>query len=685
MLKRITFSLLIVVILVMVSATLVEKQIGSATAIYGSWWFASLWALLAVTGLCYCLRRQMQRRPALLLLHISFVVILAGALITHIWGITGMMHIREGQTTTDFVTDEDHLVHQLPFALRLSEFEVVNYAGTQTPMDFRSSLCVITYDDLRKGQLDTIPQYVVSMNNIAEIDGYRFYQSSYDSDMHGTILSVNYDPVGIGVTYTGYGLLFISMLLLLVLPSEGFRRSLRRLTALSALLLLPVLKASAAETTPKTLTPDEAHAFCSLYAYHNGRICPMQTLAKDFTLKLYGRDHAAGYSFEQVFTGWLFYPTTWVDVPRKERKDRYQEEQQAVIEMLLAGEFLHIFPYQDRWLSPADQLPEEWSEEEWFFVRKSMDYLGELTVTGQHEQLLTTISKIRKYQSDRASASALPSDNRFRAEMLYNRADYTRPMAMGFATLGIVLFLVFVLTIGGGKQLLRWLIVACDVVLMLAFAYLFFLFILRWYVSGHLPMSNGFETMQFMALCVVLLTLVLSRYLTLLRPFGFLLCGLTLLVSTFGQGNPQITPLMPVLQSPLLSLHVCVIMLSYSLLAFTFLNGVAALMRPGLQEPLLNVSRMLLFPAQFCMAAGIFIGAIWANVSWGRYWGWDPKEVWALITFLVYSFALHVDSLPMFRRPKSYHIFMVLAFLSVLMTYFGVNFLLGGMHSYANG
>jgi ABC-type transport system involved in cytochrome c biogenesis permease subunit len=152
-----------------------------------------------------------------------------------------------------------------------------------------------------------------------------------------------------------------------------------------------------------------------------------------------------------------------------------------------------------------------------------------------------------------------------------------------------------------------------------------------------------------------------------------------------GQGNPQITHLMPVLQSPLLSLHVCIIMVSYSLVAFTFLTGIAALLsrREAFMEQLADVSRMLLYPALFCMAAGIFLGAIWANVSWGRYWGWDPKEVWALITFLVYAFALHTETLPIFRKSRFFHIFMVTAFLTVLMTYFGVNFILGGLHSYA--
>ena len=157
-----------------------------------------------------------------------------------------------------------------------------------------------------------------------------------------------------------------------------------------------------------------------------------------------------------------------------------------------------------------------------------------------------------------------------------------------------------------------------------------------------------------------------------------------LLVSMMSASNPQITHLTPVLQSPLLSLHVSVIMLSYALLAFVMLNSVVALCgKAEQQQRLMFFSRTLLRPAVCCLAIGIFLGAVWANVSWGRYWGWDPKEVWALITLLVYAAPLHARSLPFFRRPRVFHIYCLLAFLSVLFTYFGVNFLLGGLHAYA--
>jgi len=201
----------------------------------------------------------------------------------------------------------------------------------------------------------------------------------------------------------------------------------------------------------------------------------------------------------------------------------------------------------------------------------------------------------------------------------------------------------------------------------------------------------------------MLLTLCLWHRHTQIRSFGFIMAGLTMLVAMMGQSNPQITPLMPVLSSPLLSIHVCVIMMSYTLFAFITLQSIAWLItRKGSPQEVM----LLLYPALFLLATGIFIGAIWANVSWGRYWGWDPKEVWALITLLIYSIPLHKGL--WFKRPPLtpplgrglelrvkngfkfkgeglFYLYMILAFLSVIITYFGVNFFLGGMHSYANG
>ena len=207
-----SFLLMVAVIIVMMAATFVEQYAGSAAFIYGSWWFASLWTLLCVCGLLHCFRRKLYKRPVVLLLHLSFVVILVGALVTHVFGQQGVMHLRVGLPAKAFLTNDAEVV-KLPFELMLSDFEVIAYPGTSTPMDYKSTLLVNAGVD---GRQDTVS---VSMNRIAELRNYRFYQTSYDADMGGSVLSVSHDPVGIGITYVGYGLLFISMLLLLVLLS----------------------------------------------------------------------------------------------------------------------------------------------------------------------------------------------------------------------------------------------------------------------------------------------------------------------------------------------------------------------------------------------------------------------------------------------------------------------------------
>ena len=261
---------------------------------------------------------------------------------------------------------------------------------------------------------------------------------------------------------------------------------------------------------------------------------------------------------------------------------------------------------------------------------------------------------------------------------------------MACMTLGIIFFLIFCLSSSLRQGKSKWLNALLATGLGSVLLYLTLQIALRWIVSDHIPLSNGFETMQFMSWCSALIALCAMRKFRMALPFGYLLCGFTLLVAMMGEASPRITQLMPVLQSPLLSIHVVVIMIAYSLLAFAMLNGVTAVILRYTRsdykaevEYLQVVSNIMLYPAVFLLAAGIFIGAVWANISWGRYWGWDPKEVWALITMLVYSAALHASSLPKFRNPIFFHTFMIVAFLTVLITYFGVNFLLGGMHSYA--
>ena len=499
--KKITIASYLLIILVLAAATVVEKFEGSDTAytmIYSSLWFKILWGVLVVGALVAIRKNRMWKNIPSLLLHVSFMVILLGALITSLFSSEQVMHLREGESSGE----------TLPFSLTLRKFELKTYPGTDRPQDFVSH---IEYKDGEENGT-----YDISMNRIFSHGGYRFYQSSYDDDLHGTVLTVKHDPWGIGVTYTGYGLLLVSMIMVLVNPKGRFRKILSECMSKGVLSLLVLMtlsgtaNAQASSThVPRAVTKDMAEQLSRKLVVYNGRIVPIRTLALDLVL---------------------------VDT------------------VALA--------------------------------------------------------------------------------VLYG---------------------------------------------------------LRWAIQGHVPMSNGYETMLFIALVAQLFaaSLVVGRIsrISLLTALAMIISAFALLVSHLSFMSPEMTPLMPVLQSPLLSIHVSTIMVAYALFAILTLVSVAALIayrRGGAQaEHMTLVCELLLYPAVFLLTTGIFLGAVWANVSWGTYWSWDPKETWALITLMVYAAPLHRHSVRMFSEPRKYHIYIICAFVSVLVTYFGVNYLLGGMHSYA--
>ena len=530
------FALITAILMV---ATIMEKIHGTEYAlqnIYCADWMIALWGTATLSAIVYILQHKLQRQPVTLCLHLAFAVILLGAFVTHTTGKQGQTHLRVGEYTNQYVLDNDS-IEKFPFSISLHDFEVTRYAGTDTPMDFTST--IVIYDNERI-------EGTVSMNSIFKHRGYRFYQSGYDNDERGTFLAVSHDPWGIGITYAGYSLLLLSMILFFVQPDSRFRTALRKgRTIAIILLMLFVSTTSSARNT-------------------------QQIPAKENAIALLGTNYGA--------------------------------------------------------------------------------------------------------------------------EALYNSMSDNRPLAITCLATGTILFVLFCINRKENRTrqiLASWI----KVIAWVTAAYLSLQIALRWHIGGHIPLSNGYETMVFMAWLSILMTPIAGNRVKEVLPFGYIVCGLALLVSTFGDSTEQIAPLAPVLRSPLLSIHVVVIMISYTLLAFTMLNGVAALIinTTHKNSPLANreiaelqrISTLMLYPAVFLLTAGIFIGAVWANISWGRYWGWDPKEVWALITMLLYSTTLHSGSIKAMRHPLFFHIYCIVAFLAVLMTYFGVNFILGGMHSYA--
>lgn len=349
-----------------------------------------------------------------------------------------------------------------------------------------------------------------------------------------------------------------------------------------------------------------------------------------------------------------------------------------------------------RWYSPVDSLPAATPRAQQLFVREAFGWLYEYGVRrGDDTVLRDMLSKIRSYQ-EQYGGNSVPDPFRLRAEHWYNRFPVVGMLYKVNLTVGLVLFLTLIFALLKKRPLpyVRnpWMQGGVWGLLGGVFALLTAHIALRWVICGRLPMGNGYETMLLLAWLVLLLSVLLNRRFPALVSFGFLLSGFFLLVSGFSQMDPVMTHLVPVLSSPLLSIHVSLIMSAYALLSFTALCAIVSLLLQVLhrlsdcrqaerQESLLLLSRLFLYPGIALLAAGIFVGAIWANVSWGRYWGWDPKEVWALINLLLYAVPLH--GFRVFRSPVRYHLYMLFCFLTVLMTYIGVNYFLGGMHSYA--
>ena len=677
--KRLILSVYVALVVVLAVTTFVEQARGTAFAgahVYHAVWFALLWGVLAVLTLVACVRMRLWRRVPLLLLHGSFLVILGGALITFLWGEQGYVHLEEGKTTDRFVVQDSRHLLPLPFSLRLDSFRIVCYPGTEAPADYVSYIHV-------SGNGRESQKASVSMNRIFSCGGYRFYQSSYDPDGRGSWLSVNHDPWGIGVTYAGYALLGLSMLWVLCSRGGEFRRLLRhpllRMGGFLVLFLLLGTTLQAAERKLPVLNLKQADSLASVQVIYHDRVVPFNTLARDFVLKLTGKPAYKGLEPEQVIGGWLLHPEVWKDEPMIRiksaalRRRLGLESDFARLSDLFDGQTYRLQAYWDASdnhsgeLSPLDKA---------------------IVETDEKVGLILMLQKGTLIQPlpDDGSIARLP-EAKVRAELLYNRIPFSQVLFMFNLTVGLLAFAVLLYRgmrrAAADSRMLRGLERFFTGALWAALAFQSLGYALRWYIGGRVPLSNGYETMQFLALATLLLACLFRRRFPFTLPFGFLLSGFALLVSYLGQMNPQITPLMPVLVSPWLSSHVSLIMMSYALFAFMMLNGVLALCVRREALRLMLLSRLLLYPAVFFLGAGIFLGAIWANVSWGHYWSWDPKEVWALVTFMVYAVPFHAGSLSRLRKPLFFHVYMMVAFLTVLMTYFGVNYVLGGMHSYA--
>ncbi|MDY6288931.1 MAG: cytochrome c biogenesis protein CcsA [Bacteroidales bacterium] len=706
--KKTSVILIVPVVIILAAGTIIEKYHGNAFAVdhvYNSWWFILLLAAVGVACIYTIVRNKLWRIPHQLLLYSSAVVILLGGGLTTWTGQHGNLVLEEGIPNHQCTMDDGDSF-DLPFDVTLQRFELMTYPGSKAPMDFVSHVTV-------EGD-----NAVISMNNIYRHKGYRFYQADYDMQ-GGSTLSVAHDPLGIGVTYAGYLLAIVGLMWMFLTPRSHFRRLLRGLP------LVLLLLAGNAQAAPTTLPRQSAEKMGQMYVLYKGRICPLQTLAKDFTTKLCGNATYRGLTSEQVLSGWLFYATEWIEEPMIKIKGnelrrqlgmegrytsfsnllahqelftshplpkelRAADEKLNLVKMVMGSELLKLYPLTDstgklNWYSQNDPLPLDVDDDEYIFIRKQLSYCQELVVTGDFTTLNQVFEKTADYQRKQA-ASALPSPTRIRAERIYNALTTGRWLALLSITLGLVSLAIALyasprketnrpsrLSIAGSR--------VSTLIVALLTLFLIIIFVLRWIAGGHAPMAGGFDSMHLMAIAIGIVALCTARRHRMASSIALMAMGFCLLVAMMSGSNPPITHLMPVLSSPLLTLHVTVIMIAYALFIFAMLGSVATLLRPSLRPSMERTNLLLLYPGVALLAVGIIIGAVWANISWGNYWSWDPKEVWALITLLVYLYPLHMAA----RKGHSvvhFHLWCLFAFLSVIITYFGVNLLLGGMHAY---
>jgi cytochrome c-type biogenesis protein CcsB len=746
---RIAFIILIMLVIAIGAASFIERSMGTVIAwkfVYGSWWFNITWCLLSLIALWHYYNISHFKNYAPLMLHLSMVIILTGAMITRTSGKDGYINLRKSIANQYYDDVSSGKTYQLPFSIVLDTFEIITYPGTQTPADYQCqvSLYGIKNSPVRK---------TISMNKILRINGIRLCQSSFDEDNQGVTLTVNIDPYGITVTYLGYILLILSSAAVLLRRNGRFRQLLKHplLKQMTVILTLFILTGSKLAAREQSINGDslviaEKHAKSieKLWAMHNNRICPIQTLANDFTIKITGQKHFEGFSSVQFLFGWYVFPDKWQLIPMiqiknpeiisllniskdkaafvdfftidgkyklqpfltiqnpKEKTDPLKKEvlelneKISLIIMMQSGALLRIFPYDDKsgthWFSPADSLPVDVPYNNSLVIHNLLPSYFHLIRRNQSQEALKIIDLIANYQNS-VNQNFLPPKSKKYAELLYNKLNIIPILFIINLLTGIIGLVYLIFSIVMDRRVNR-VHIFLKIVSIISFIALTVVMFLVSYISGHFPLSNGFETILLLAWIFLLLGLLSASKLFVLRIASILLSGICLLVANLGMMDPQITTLVPVLQSIWLNIHVSAMMLAYALAGFIAFLGVMSLTiilftntsnrirSKSHLDKLTLLIRILLYPCVFLMGIGILLGAVWANESWGRYWAWDPKETWALITFIVYASFVHDKTLNFLRKQ---YIICVIAFLSiflVIMTYFGVNYFLGGMHSY---
>lgn len=680
---------------------------------------------------------------------------------------------------------------KLPFSIACRDFILDKYPGSEVASSFASEVTVI--DEKKKYKKDKR----IFMNNVMDYGGYRFFQSSYDLDNpqtpeneEGTRLSVNYDFWGTNVTYVGYLLMAIGMILSLFAPNGRFKELLgrirksreRRESSLMTLLALFTLMGFntfaqedehnhdhnghehhehqqeaqlADDKTFAVMSEEHSEEFASLLVQDfKGRIVPAHTVCDELLRKIYGKNKYKDYNAVQTIVSMHMFPVYWgkqeiISVPKAVRErlklkeyvspldlmgedgnfkwiadyniaHRKLESKRSefdkkliklverfeVVNAIVSWQYMKILPLKgdpnNTWYLPfAGELVSKDSAS----TRLAMSYfqnLFEATRTDKYGMATDKLSDLKKLQRSTAKKEILPSESLVKLEISYNKMNIFKNAMYSYFSLGMILLIIFYVRIfvkpsARSEKRFRRVTIPFIALIVLIFLYHAAGLSMRWYISGHAPWSNGYEAIVFIAWVTMLAGFIFSRKNPMVLAGTAILAYFMLFVSNLNLLDPEITPLQPVLKSYWLMIHVAVITGSYGFL------GLGAIL--GLQNMVLYifrnknngqritshineitaVSELTIIIGLFMLTIGTFLGGIWANESWGRYWGWDPKETWALVSVLVYAIILHLRFIPALSGKFTFNLVSLWGYSAILFTFFGVNFYLVGLHSYAQG
>ncbi|EIY0156202.1 cytochrome c biogenesis protein CcsA [Campylobacter jejuni] len=655
---------------------------------------------------------------------------------------------------------------QLPFDIYLRDFVLDRYPGSMSPASYASEITVKNNNE----NFD----YRIFMNNVLDYDGYRFYQSSYDQDEKGTVLSVNKDPGKIP-TYIGYFLLCLGMFMNFLNPHSRFRTlarlinkdTLKHTSVIISILLLSFGSektfAQDLNSTLPVVNTNHAKALATLIVQKSadGRMVPFDTLSREILEKIHQSDSYKGQNSNAVMLSMLVDVDKWqmepfilmpqnqavrdaianiLEIPSAkyisykdffDENNRYKlqkyvenanrknpnargvfdkeiiklDERANVVNLVFSGELFKFIPVQNNpnnvWLAPFSAVTTLKGGEGHIVLALIQNYFSAVENAfkdGNWTRADEGLKFIKEYQ-EKIGYKVMPSKTKVEMEIFSNKAEIFVKLAPVYLIAGFLLLILVFSKMVVPNLKISFIFKVVYVLNVLAFVIHTVGLGLRAYLSGHAPWSNGYESMVYIAWALSLSGIFFSRKSPIALSLTSILSGVVLMVAHLSEMNPQITNLVPVLNSYWLSIHVSVITASYGFLGLCALLGIFTLFlmcflkKDGKYN--LNILRniteatrineMAMIFGLCLLTVGNFLGAIWANESWGRYWSWDSKETWALVSILVYAAILHLRMIPKYCNQFVFALWSMFAYWVIIMTYFGVNYFLTGLHSYAAG